>query len=47
MFGKPRDIHDTDMLDTSVLEDFSLSHVAARAELRALVGALKLPGWAA
>lgn len=35
------------LLDTGVLEDFSLSHVAARAELRALVGALKLPGWAA
>lgn len=35
------------LLDTGALEDFSLSHVAARAELRALVSALKLPGWAA
>jgi chromosome partitioning protein len=33
------------LLDISVLEDFSLSHVAARAELRALVTALMLPGW--
>ena len=33
------------LLDVSVLEDFSLSHVAARAELRALIGALNLPGW--
>ncbi|MGL4543308.1 MAG: division plane positioning ATPase MipZ [Polymorphobacter sp.] len=29
----------------AVLEDFSLSHVAARAELRALVTALALPRW--
>lgn len=35
------------LLDVGQLEDFSLSHVAARAELRALVGALNLPGWAA
>lgn len=33
------------LLDIAVLEDFSLSHVAARAELRALVTALALPGW--
>jgi chromosome partitioning protein len=33
------------LLDVAVLEDFSLSHVAARAELRALVTALALPGW--
>ena len=33
------------LLDVSHLEDFSLSHVAARAELRALIGGLKLPGW--
>ena len=33
------------LLDVGQLEDFSLSHVAARAELRALIGALNLPGW--
>lgn len=33
------------LLDRSALEDFSLSHVGARAELRALVAALNLPGW--
>ncbi|WP_419816484.1 division plane positioning ATPase MipZ [Glacieibacterium sp.] len=33
------------LLDTNALEDFSLSHVAARAELRALIGGLALPGW--
>ena len=33
------------LLDIGQLEDFSLSHVAARAELRALIGALNLPGW--
>jgi len=33
------------LLDMAVLEDFSLSHVAARAELRALVTALALPRW--
>jgi len=31
------------LLDTSALEDFSVSHVAARMELRALVAALRLP----
>ena len=33
------------LLDRAALEDFSLSHVAARAELRALLAALNLPGW--
>ena len=33
------------LLDVAQLEDFSLSHVAARAELRALIGGLALPGW--
>jgi len=33
------------LLDMAVLEDLSLSHVAARAELRALVTALALPRW--
>ena len=33
------------LLDRNALEDFSLSHVGARAELRALIGALALPGW--
>lgn len=32
------------LLDVAALEDFSLSHVTARAELRALVAALGLPG---
>ena len=31
------------LLDTAALDDFSISHVAARLELRALVAALKLP----
>ena len=31
------------LLDTGALDDFSISHVAARLELRALVAALKLP----
>ena len=35
------------LLDKAQLEDFSLSHVGARAELRALVGGLNLPGWSA
>jgi chromosome partitioning protein len=33
------------LLDRDALEDFSLSHVGARAELRALLAALALPGW--
>jgi chromosome partitioning protein len=33
------------LLDKTALKDFSLSHVGARAELRALLAALKLPGW--
>jgi chromosome partitioning protein len=33
------------LLDRSALEDFSMSHVAARTELRALLAALNLPGW--
>ncbi len=33
------------LLDREVLDDFSLSHVGARAELRALLQGLKLPGW--
>jgi chromosome partitioning protein len=32
------------LLDRAALADFSMSHVAARAELRALVAALDLPG---
>ncbi|WP_310496259.1 division plane positioning ATPase MipZ [Sandarakinorhabdus sp.] len=33
------------LLDRSALEDFSMSHVAARSELRALIAGLNLPGW--
>ncbi len=33
------------LLDVAHLDDLSLSHVAARAELRALIGGLGLPGW--
>jgi chromosome partitioning protein len=33
------------LLDRDALEDFSLSHVGARSELRALVNGLNLPGW--
>lgn len=33
------------LLDRDALEDFSLSHVGARAELRALIAGLNLPGW--
>ncbi len=33
------------LLDKAALKDFSLSHVGARAELRALIAGLKLPGW--
>jgi len=33
------------LLDRSALEDFSISHVGARAELRALIAGLNLPGW--
>jgi chromosome partitioning protein len=33
------------LLDREALEDFSLSHVGARSELRALVAGLNLPGW--
>ncbi len=33
------------LLDKDQLDDFSLSHVGARAELRALVSGLNLPGW--
>jgi chromosome partitioning protein len=33
------------LLDRDALEDFSLSHVGARTELRALLGGLQLPGW--
>ncbi len=33
------------LLDKDALEDFSLSHVGARAELRALLAGLNLPGW--
>ena len=35
------------LLDRNALDDFSLSHVGARAELRALVAGLNLPGWSA
>jgi chromosome partitioning protein len=35
------------LLDRDALEDFSLSHVGARAELRALMNGLNLPGWQA
>lgn len=34
------------LLDRAALTDFSLSHVAARAELRALIAGLNLPGFA-
>ncbi len=33
------------LLDRAALDDFSLSHVGARAELRALLAGLNLPGW--
>ncbi len=33
------------LLDKAHLEDFSLSHVSARAELRAMITGLGLPGW--
>ena len=33
------------LLDREALEDFSISHVGARAELRALLAGLNLPGW--
>jgi chromosome partitioning protein len=33
------------LLDREALEDFSLSHVGARNELRALIAGLNLPGW--
>ena len=33
------------LLDTGALEDFSLSHVTARGELRAMIAGLNLPGW--
>jgi chromosome partitioning protein len=33
------------LLDKEALEDFSLSHVGARAELRSLLAGLNLPGW--
>ena len=33
------------LLDVEALEEVSLSHVAARAELRALIAGLGLPGW--
>ncbi len=33
------------LLDKGALDDFSISHVGARAELRALLAALNLPGW--
>ena len=36
----PADLHDRE-----ALEDFSLSHVGARNELRALIAGLNLPGW--
>jgi chromosome partitioning protein len=32
------------LLDRAALTDFSLSHVAARNELRALIAGLNLPG---
>lgn len=35
------------LLDFALLDDHSLSHVAARAELRALIAGLALPGWEA
>lgn len=34
------------LLDRDALEDFSISHVGARNELRALLNGLNLPGWA-
>jgi chromosome partitioning protein len=33
------------LLDRAALDDFSMSHVAARTELRGLIAALNLPGW--
>lgn len=33
------------LLDTGVIEEVSMSHVAARAELRELIGSLNLPMW--
>lgn len=33
------------LLDTGVIEEVSMSHVAARAELRELIGGLNLPMW--
>jgi len=33
------------LLDRSALEEFSISHVGARNELRALIAGLNLPGW--
>jgi chromosome partitioning protein len=33
------------LLDREALDDFSLSHVGARSELRALINGLALPGW--
>ncbi|MEI6419381.1 MAG: division plane positioning ATPase MipZ [Sphingomonadales bacterium] len=35
------------LLDRAQMPDFSMSHVAARNELRALLAALNLPGWQA
>ncbi len=35
------------LLDREHLDDFSLSHVGARSELRALIASLNLPGWSA
>jgi chromosome partitioning protein len=35
------------LLDKAQISDFSMSHVAARSELRALLAALNLPGWQA
>ncbi|MDO9488903.1 MAG: division plane positioning ATPase MipZ, partial [Sphingomonadaceae bacterium] len=33
------------LLDTGVIGEVSMSHVAARAELRELIGSLNLPMW--
>lgn len=33
------------LLDTAVIDEVSMSHVAARAELRELIGSLNLPMW--
>ena len=33
------------LLDRDALEEFSISHVGARNELRALIAGLNLPGW--